>query len=392
MVEFAPPPTGAGLRAKVQRFGGHLAGMVMPCIGAFIAWGLIAALFTDGGWVPNESLARLIDPIALTLLPLLIGYTGGRLVHGQRGAIVGAVATMGIVVGADIPMFLGAMVVGPLAAWIIKHVDRFSKRHTRAGFEMLVENFTAGIIGAAMALLSLVVIGPVVNTLTAAAGDAVGYLVSAKLLPLVSVLVEPAKVLFLNNAINHGVLSPLGINEATHAGQSVLFLIETNPGPGLGILLAYLLFGPRGLRASVPGSIVIQFFGGIHEIYFPYVLMKPRLILAAIAGGATGVLTFLFFSAGLVSAPSPGSILTILAVTPKGAHVGVIAGVVAATAVSFVVAGALLGFGRGEKQDDEQAGARHAEAVAATAENKKLGKQQAGAAGNAISQEEGSRS
>ena len=386
-MEFAPPPTGAGLRARVQRFGGNLAGMVMPCIGAFIAWGLIAALFTDGGWLPNESLAKLIDPMVLTLLPVLIGYTGGRLVHGNRGAVVGAVATMGIVVGADIPMFLGAMIAGPLAALVLKQVDRRAKRWTRPGFEMLVENLTAGITGAAMALLALVAIRPTVTMLTSAAGHAVGYLVSAKLLPLVSILVEPAKVLFLNNAINHGVLSPLGVEQAAHAGKSLLFLVETNPGPGLGILLAYLLFGPRSLRASVPGSIVIQFLGGIHEIYFPYVLMKPRLILAAIAGGATGVLVFLVSGAGLVSTPSPGSILTILAVTPKGAHVGVIAGVIAATVVSFGVAGALLGFGRG--QDDDKADAKHAEAVAATSQNKKRGKRQTQ---EAALQEEGSRS
>lgn len=392
-MEHAPPPTGAGLRARVQRFGGHLAGMVMPCIGAFIAWGLIAALFTDGGWVPNESLARLIDPMVLTLLPVLIGYTGGRLVHGNRGAIVGAVATMGVVVGADTPMFLGAMIAGPLAAYILKYIDHLAKRWTRPGFEMLVENFTAGITGAAMALLSMLAIRPVVATLTTAAGDAVGFLVSAKLLPLVSILVEPAKVLFLNNAINHGVLSPLGVDQAADMGKSALFLIETNPGPGLGILLAYLLFGPRSLRASVPGSIVIQFFGGIHEIYFPYVLMKPRLILAAIAGGATGVFVFLLTGAGLVSAPSPGSILSILAVTPKGAHFGVLAGVISAAIVSFVVAGALLGFGRGQHEDNDEASTQHAQAAETTARNKKLGKRQAPEpAESQAHQEEGSRS
>ncbi len=371
----APAPSG-GLRATVQRVGGHLAGMVMPNIGAFIAWGLIAALFTSGGWLPNKQLGELVDPMVLMLLPVLIGYTGGRLVHGQRGAVVGAVATVGIAVGAQTPMFLGAMIIGPLAAAVLKLVDRLTVRRIKAGFEMLVENFSAGIVGAGMALVGLLLIKPVVTGLTAAAGSGVQYLISARLLPLVSLLVEPAKVLFLNNAVNHGVLSPLGVAQAAHQGKSVLFLLETNPGPGLGILLAFLFFGPRSLRASTPGAIVIQFLGGIHEIYFPYVLMKPRLIVAAIAGGGAGVLTFLLTGAGLVATPSPGSILALFAVTPKGGYLGVAAGVLVAGAVSFAVAAALLGFGREERA--AEAAEQLADATAATQRNKRASKQPTG--------------
>ena len=349
---YTPPVQGTGIRATIQRFGGYLAGMIMPNIGAFIAWGLITALFIPTGWLPNETLAALVGPIITVLLPVLIGYTGGRMVHGQRGAVVGAVATMGVVVGADIPMFLGAMVIGPLAAYVIKLVDGFTQQRTRAGFEMLVDNFTAGIVGGGMAIVGVWGIGPIVKVVTDAAGEAVEFLVSNSLLPLASVLIEPAKVLFLNNAINHGVLGPLGVAEAVKDGQSILFMLESNPGPGLGLLLAYMLFGPRSLRPSTPPAMIIHFFGGIHEIYFPYVLMKPRLILAVIAGGASGILTFLVTGAGLVATPSPGSIFAYLAVTPKGGWFGVIMGIVVATAVSFIVASALLGFGRGS--DDEE--------------------------------------
>jgi PTS system mannitol-specific IIC component len=327
--------------------------MIMPNIGAFIAWGLITALFIPTGWIPNETLAQLVDPIVKVLLPVLIGYTGGRMVHGQRGAVVGAVATMGVVVGADVPMFLGAMIMGPLGAFVIKQVDRLFADRIKAGFEMLVDNFSAGIVGGVMAVLGVLAIGPVVSTITNAAGDVVEWLVHHELLPLASVLIEPAKVLFLNNAINHGVLTPLGVAESAGVGKSILFMLESNPGPGLGLLLAYMLFGPRALRASAPAAIVIQFFGGIHEIYFPYVLMKPRLILATIAGGAAGILTFLVTGAGLIASPSPGSIFAYFAVTPKGGYFGVIAGIVVAAAVSFAVASALLGFGR--KNGDEQA-------------------------------------
>ncbi|MEU4407049.1 PTS mannitol transporter subunit IICB [Streptosporangium sp. NPDC023963] len=356
MSEYTPTVTGTGARANIQRFGGYLAGMIMPNIGAFIAWGLITALFIPTGWLPNEKFAVLVDPIVKVLLPILIGYTGGRMVHGQRGAVVGAVATMGVVAGAESPMFLGAMIIGPLTAYILKLFDGLVADRVKAGFEMLVDNFSAGIIGGAMALVGVLAISPVVTNVTRVASDAVAWLIGNNLLPLASVVIEPAKVLFLNNAINHGVMGPLGVAQAAETGKSILFMLESNPGPGLGLLLAFMFFGPRALRPSTPAAIIIQFFGGIHEIYFPYVLMKPRLILAVIAGGATGVLVFLMTGAGLVATPSPGSIFAFLAVTPKGGWFGTIAGVLAATLVSFAVASALLGFGRGKDEAEENPG------------------------------------
>ncbi|ABW16403.1 PTS system, mannitol-specific IIC subunit [Parafrankia sp. EAN1pec] len=349
---YTPAVYGTGVKAAIQRIGGYLAGMVMPNIGAFIAWGLITALFIPTGWLPNETLAELVGPIITVLLPVLIGYTGGRMVHGQRGAVIGAIATMGLVVGSDVPMFLGAMMVGPLAGALVKGFDRLTKERIRAGFEMLVENFSAGIIGAGMAVLGVWVIGPVVEWFTERAGDAVQWLVDHSVLPLTALIIEPAKVLFLNNAINHGVLGTLGVAEAAEKGQSVLFMLESNPGPGLGLLVAYFLFGPRQLRPSVPAAMIIHFLGGIHEIYFPYVLMKPRLILATIAGSASGILVFIATDAGLVATPSPGSIFAYIAGTPQGSWFGVFAGVLVSAAVSFAVASVLLGFGRLEKGED----------------------------------------
>jgi PTS system mannitol-specific IIC component len=323
---------------SIQRFGRFLSGMVMPNIGAFIAWGLITALFIGTGWAPNEYLAKLVDPMIKYLLPLLIGYTGGKMVGGTRGGVVGATATMGVIVGASIPMFLGAMIVGPAAGWVIKKIDNALEGKIPAGFEMLVNNFSAGIIGMLIALLAYSGIGPVVQTLNEALGNGVHAIVNAGLLPVASLFIEPAKILFLNNAINHGVLGPIGINEAKELGKSIFFLLETNPGPGLGILLAYWVFSKGMIKQSAPGAIIIHFFGGIHEIYFPYVLMNPVLLLAVIAGGASGVLTFSILKAGLVAAPSPGSIIALLTMTPKGAHFAVLAGVIVSTAVSFLVA------------------------------------------------------
>jgi PTS system mannitol-specific IIC component len=354
MSNFTPAATGDGLRANVQRFGAKLAGMVMPNIGAFIAWGLVTALFIPDGWIPNKDIAELVGPMITYLLPLLIGFTGGKLVHGHRGGVVGAVATMGVIVGTDVPMFLGAMIMGPLGGWVIQKFDKSIEGKVKPGFEMLIDNFSAGIVGGALAIVGLKGAGPIVEHLTNWLGDGVDKLVDNNLLPIASVIIEPAKVLFLNNALNHGVLTPLGAAEAADKGKSVLFMLESNPGPGLGILLAYWFFGPRSLRPSAPAAIIIHFFGGIHEIYFPYVLMKPKMILAAIAGGAAGIATFQLTNAGLVASPSPGSIFAYLAQTPKGFgnYAAMGSGVIIATAVSFTVGSMLLGFGRGS--DDSE--------------------------------------
>jgi mannitol PTS system EIICBA or EIICB component len=369
---YAPPIEGTGVKATVQRIGGYLAGMVMPNIGAFIAWGLLTALFIPDGWTPSEKYAALVDPIITYLLPILIGYTGGRLVHGQRGAVIGAVATMGVVVGAEVPMFLGAMIMGPLAAFLLMLFDDRVRHRVRAGFEMLVDNFSIGILGGALAVLGVWAVGPIIENVTDWLGNRVEWLVDNSLIPLASVIIEPAKVLFLNNAINHGVLGPLGASEAADKGESLLFMLETNPGPGLGILLAYMFFGPRTLRLSAPAAIIIQFFGGIHEIYFPYILMKPRLLLAAIAGGMAGVAVFEVTGAGLVATPSPGSIFAYLAETPRGGYFGVLAGVTVAAAVSFGVGSALLGFGhaRDVVSEDEAAAAELAAAEEQSRQNK----------------------
>lgn len=327
----------ASAKVKIQSFGRFLSNMVMPNIGAFIAWGFITALFIPTGWLPNEQLAKLVGPMITYLLPLLIGYTGGKLVGGDRGAVVGAITTAGVIVGTDIPMFLGAMIAGPTGGWAIKRFDKWADGKIKSGFEMLVNNFSSGIIGMILAILFFWIVGPAVKVISSWLAAGVDVLVQNHLLPLTSIFVEPAKILFLNNAINHGIFSPLGIQQSQEFGQSVFFLIEANPGPGLGVLLAYMLFGKGSAKQTSGGAAIIHFFGGIHEIYFPYVLMNPRLILAVIAGGATGVFTLVLFNAGLQAPASPGSIIAVLAMTPKASYLGVIASVIASCAVSFLI-------------------------------------------------------
>ena len=340
MTTTSAPRTSA--RVRVQRFGTFLSGMIMPNIAAFIAWGFITAFFIPTGWTPNETLASLVGPMIIYLLPLLIANTGGRMVYGTRGGVVASIAAMGVIVGTTIPMFIGAMIVGPLAAYLMKRVDALWAGKIRAGFEMLVDNFSAGILGFGLALGAFFGIAPVVTVLSDALGAGAKFLTETGLLPLASLVIEPGKVLFLNNAINQGVLTPLGIQDAAESGKSILFLLEANPGPGLGLLLAFAFFGVGIARATAPGAIIIHFLGGIHEIYFPYVLMKPVLIVAMIAGGMTGITTNLIFDAGLRAPASPGSIFAILLQTASDSYLGVILSVILSATVTFLVAALIL--------------------------------------------------
>lgn len=357
------------LKVGVQSFGRFLSGMVMPNIGAFIAWGLITAFFIPTGWLPNETLAALVGPMILYLLPLLIGYTGGKMVGGERGAVAGAISTMGVIVGTDIPMFLGAMIAGPLGGLIIKKFDEQIHGKVKPGFEMLVNTFSIGILGMLTAMVTLVVIGPIVEAITVAAGNGVGWMVEMKLLPIISIIVEPAKILFMNNAINHGVFTPLGAAQAAEVGGSLFYLIETNPGPGLGILLAYMLVGKTStVRDSAGAASIIHFFGGIHEIYFPFVLMKPKLILAVIAGGMAGVTFNMLTGNMLVGPPSPGSVFALTLMSTKGIGIFLtLASIAIAATVSFLVAAVLL---RADKTSDEDLTAAQATVAANKAQAK----------------------
>ncbi len=348
---------------RVQRFGGFLSSMVIPNIGAFIAWGFITALFIPPGWLEKTGLdwdwgtitGNTVGPMIKYLLPLLVAYTGGKLIHGHRGGVLGAVAVMGVIGGAsfelaegaiigDPPQFLGAMVVGPLAGYVMREIDKYLEDKRPAGFEMLINNFSQGIAGLFMAMLGYVIIGPIMSWLAERFGDMVEGISDAGLLPLMDLPIEVAKVLFLNNAINHGVLTPLGATDVTETGRSIYYMLESNPGPGLGLLLAYWFAGKGLAKLSAPGAIIIHFFGGIHEVYFPFVLMNPVMIGAMWAGGIVADIVFVIFDAGLTGPPSPGSIFAYITFTPSdgAAAAGVYLGMAAGAAAAFLVGSVLL--------------------------------------------------
>jgi PTS system mannitol-specific IIC component len=357
------PAGQSGARIAVQKVGTFLSGMIMPNIAAFIAWGFITALFIEKGPFPvggiggfgldsaGQPNTGLVGPMIRFMLPLLIAVQGGRMVYGVRGAVVAAVATMGVIVSTEQPMFLGALIMAPLAAWVMKQLDKLWDGKIKPGFEMLVNNFSAGIAAAALAVAGFFAFGPVFEQISKGLGNGVNWLVDHGLLPLASLIIEPAKILFLNNAINHGVLTPLGIQQAAAHGKSILFLLEANPGPGLGVLLAYTFFGTGLAKSTAPGAIVIQFFGGIHEIYFPYVLAKPKLLLGVIPAGMVGIGTLVIFGAGLRAPAAPGSIIAVLAQTPGGSFVGVTLSVLLAATTSFLLCSLLLKLDRNKDVD-----------------------------------------
>lgn len=345
------------MKNAVQRFGKFLSAMVMPNIGAFIAWGFITALFIEAGWLPNEKLASLNGPMLNYLLPILIGVQGGRLVGGDRGAVMGAIATVGVIVGApDYPMLMGSMVMGPLAGFVIKKFDQAMDGRMPAGFEMLINNFSVGIFGMVLAIIGFYAIGPLMSAILVILRGGVEILINNGLLPLAAIFIEPAKVLFLNNAINQGIFTPIGITQAAEAGKSIMYMLETNPGPGFGLLLAYWVFSKdRATKDSAPGAIIIQFLGGIHEIYFPYILMNPFVIIGPILGNICAIFFFSIMDAGLVGPAAPGSIIAFLAMSPRDSILISVIGVAIAAAVSFLVSSPIIRMAGARSLEDAQA-------------------------------------
>ena len=390
-------------RIHVQKFGTFLSGMIMPNIPALIAWGILTMFFIPKGFTPNEAVATVVGPMIHYLLPIIIAYTGGHMVYGLRGAVVASIGVMGAIAGSDyliaqenarlleawlatgkaeadfselgqVHMFIGAMVMAPLSAYSMRWLDKLWENKIKAGLEMLVNMFSAGIWGFVLLIIGFYPIAWLVNGLMSILSSAVNWLVANNLLPLTSIIIEPAKVLFLNNTINHGVLTPLGLaqaGDAAYNNRSILFLLEANPGPGLGLLLAFALVGIGAAKASAPGAAFIQFVGGIHEVYFPYALMKPALILALIGGGMTGVTTNMLLGGALRAPAAPGSILAVLAQTAPGAYFAVILSVVLSATVTFLIAAAILRASRKTDLAAEAAGEdRFASAVSQTEANK----------------------
>lgn len=325
------------IKERVQNIGKFLSSMIIPNVGGFIAWGLATAIFMPTGWYPNERIAALIDPIIKYLLPILVGYTGGKVAGGLRGGIVASIATIGVIVGANIPMLIGAMIIGPISGYVIKRFDKLIKEKIPVGFEMLVNNFSIAIIGLILAIMGLFIVGPCIVIVSQLINQSVEFFIDRSLLPILAIFIEPIKVLFLNNGINHGIIDVIAIDQVNKIGESILYLLEANPGPGLGVILAYWVYSKGAMKESAPGAAIIQLLGGIHEIYFPYILVNPKLIIASIMGSMSSIVVFRALKSGLIATASPGSIFSIIMLSSKGNVIGNLLGVLVGVIVSFLI-------------------------------------------------------
>ncbi len=354
------------MKNGVQRFGKFLSAMIMPNIGALIAFGFLAAFFNGSGWIPHEGFATIFSAILVYLIPILIASTGGKLIGGERGSIVSTIAVVGAIMSdTDTTMLMAAMIIGPLGGLCIKKFDDAMEGHMPAGFEMLINNFSVGIIGMLLAMIGYLAIGPFMNLILTVLTAGVNFLVEYGALPLIAVFIEPAKVLFLNNAINHGIFTPIATAQAAEAGSSIMYMLESNPGPGLGVLMAYMFFcEDKKTKQSAPGAVIIHLLGGIHEIYFPYILMNPLVLIAPIIGNIVAIFWYDLTGCGLVGPASPGSLIAYLMMSPRDQMISAFVGVLIAGAVSFAIASVIIRMSKGKslEQAQEEVASRKAQA------------------------------
>ena len=159
----------------------------------------------------------------------------------------------------------------------------------------------------------------------------------------------------MNNAINHGIFTPLATAQVLEHGKSILYMLEANPGPGLGVLLAYMFFcKDKTTKDSAPSAVIIHLFGGIHEIYFPYVLMNPMVIIAPIVGNIAAIFWFTITGAGLAGPASPGSIIAFMMMAPGSDTLIVLTGVLIAAGVSFAIATPIIKMAGSKSLEDAQ--------------------------------------
>ena len=326
----------------MRKIGHYLSATIMPNVSIFVVWGFIEAItpFVTGDF--QKALIQVNPFFIHYLLPLLIGYTGGKLIEPTRGGVVGAIAVSGMLVGNLTSPLFGAMIMGPLSGFILLRFDRFFFKKVPIGYEMLVRNFSAGLVGGTLCICGLLFFSSWMATILLAINQGLYKLITYGALPLLNLFFEVLKVFFFNNAINHGLLTPLGLEQAENTGTSILFLIEANPGPGLGILLAFVCFGGKKLQTNATGALFVHLLGGIHEVYFPFVLLNPYLFLAVIVGGITGTSVFQLLNVGLKAPVSPGSLIMILSNVPARMILGVILGIFVSTICTFFCATIIL--------------------------------------------------
>lgn len=344
------------MKKLLHKMGKFYSSIIIKNIGIFIFIGLLFVVFNEQGWFPNTEIYAISEMVYNIILPALIGYEAGKQTGGQTGGILAVLAVAGIVAADDAIGILGGMILGPVAGVMWKHSSAWLSRWANSSLQMLVRNVFMGVLGAALAISGYYLLSPILGILTAGVGHCVDYLVTHKIIAALSIIIEPAKVFFLNNIMNHGILVPLGMNQVQESGQSILFLLESNPGPGLGMMAA-LYYGIKKRRKEYAAAMFAQAAGGLHEVYFPFVLSDMMLLIPLIAGGFAGNLCFEFLGSGLQGPVSPGSVITILIMAGKGQVLRTAVGIAVSAIVAFCGSLLVLKIRGGYHADEETAAA-----------------------------------
>ena len=339
------------MKTFLHRFGKFYSKIMIDYIGIFIFVGILSVVFGDYGWIPNKNIYAISQFVYQTVIPILIAYTAGnqrkRLEANENlnqlyaGGVIAVMATAGMLLADAGSGILFAMLFGPFCGILWEKVLEPIVERGKSGLEMLIRNIVVALAGSIMAVFAFYIVAPVLSVVVGILFAGMNILIEQRLIFLLSFIIEPAKILFLNNSLNHGILFPLGMQQAEQTGESMLFLLETNPGPGFGILLA-LYFCKKEKRKEYLSSMFVELIGGVHEIYFPAVLSNIWLLLALIGGGAAGNVCFSIFHAAATGAISPGSILIVLLLSTKNRILGVLLGVLVSAVVSAILAVLIL--------------------------------------------------
>lgn len=334
---------------KIRKIGRFYSSVIIKNIALFITYGLLSAVFSEYGWFPKENIYNMAQIIYQVLIPVCLGLTAGKKAGKEMGGLVGAITSIGVLMVENAPVITGSILLGGVGGYIADKLYERIQRKIRMGFEMLTKNVTIAIIGSIFAMLSYFIMAPILVGVDTFLLKGISELIEIHMLPLASVLIEPAKVFFLNNNMNHGILVPIGMEQIQTTGKSILFLIETNPGPGMGILMTYYILKKRD-KKEIGSYFIVESLGGIHEVYFPYVLENLKLILAVIVGGMSGILCFSIFDVGVVGPVSPGSMLTIFLMTRRESFLGIFLGIIVSAIVTCIIALIILMIEKREKK------------------------------------------
>ncbi|MDW2800210.1 protein-N(pi)-phosphohistidine--sugar phosphotransferase [Clostridium boliviensis] len=324
--------------------------VIAESIPLFVTAGLLSVF--SAGIFQNEHLYEMSKILSSLVIPVFMGYKAGTMCGGEVGGLAGTLAASVVVMAEPVSAMILSVTAGGVAGFLCKKgLDRI-KNWIPSGFEMLFSNLYLASLGLLAGGAAYVLLIPEAEWMLGFLGNGLSLMIDRGIIPFISFVVEPLKIIFFNNWINHGIFLPLGLEQLKTQGSSILFLLETNPGPGFGILLAYTLAN-RNIRKPMVSSLIIQFLGGIHEVYFPYILSDIRLLAGAIAGSIAGNYCFMVTGSGLLGPASPGSIITILIMADKKHWLGIVMGISISAAVSCFLSCLILSGRRREPAIDK---------------------------------------